>query len=171
MWLWQLSPAVSWFPGDGIGRLCDFKARPGRIGRRFVVAPSVHKASLIGLHLIQTCRNTVPVNSWHNGFEDFVGTSGSLHNGCLSQWELWRGLRGVGRAVLKARFWSYAAVCLWERQGQTGAKKGERCCAAVTDVGPFPICRPVLHGLLCVLCVVFLLEAIVGLVTLSKLFG
>lgn len=53
--------------------------------------------------LVCTSYKPVTVNSWHNGFEDFVGTSGSLHNGCLSQWELWQGSPGVGSACFESR--------------------------------------------------------------------
>lgn len=65
--------------------------------------PSTPKAELIGLHLIQTSRNTVTVSGWHDGLEDFVETSGSLHNGCLSLWELWQGVQGVGSACFESK--------------------------------------------------------------------
>ena len=54
----------------------------------FVVAPSTYKAELMGLHLIRTSGNTV--SGWRDGLGDFVGASGSLHNGSLSQWEHWQ---------------------------------------------------------------------------------
>lgn len=50
----------------------DFKARTGSMRRCFVVAPSAHKAELIGLHLIQASRDTVTVRGWHSGSEHFV---------------------------------------------------------------------------------------------------
>lgn len=76
--------------------------------------PAPTKLKLIGLHLIQTCRNTVPVTSRHNGFEDFAGTSGSLHNGSLSQWERWQGLRGVGRACSESAPLVLTLLCVCE---------------------------------------------------------
>ena len=78
------------------------KQNPAKLEDVLWWLPVPTKLKLIGLHLIQTCRNTVPVSNWHKGFEDFVGTSGSLHNGCLSQRELWQGLPGVGRACFES---------------------------------------------------------------------
>lgn len=105
--------------------------------------PAPTKLKLIGLHLIQTCRNTVPVTSRHSGFEDFAGTSGSLHNGSLSQWELWQGLPGVGRACFESGPLVLTLLCVSVRKaGQTCLKNGERCYAALTDVGPFYTRRP-----------------------------
>lgn len=57
--------------GRGVG-VWDFKARTGSMRRCFVVAPSAHKAELIGLHLIQASRDTVTVRGWHSGSEHFV---------------------------------------------------------------------------------------------------
>ena len=77
--------------------------------------------------------------------------------------------------VLKARLWSYAAVYLCEKgRGRLVRRRGRGATQLSLMWGRFiyvGLCHPELHGLLCVLCVVFLLEAIVGLVTLNKLFG
>lgn len=87
------------------------------------MASSTHKAELIGLHLIQASRNTVTVSGWHNGFEDFVGTSGSLHNGCLSQWELWQSLQGIGSACFESM--TGLMLCISE-EAETDMFKGWR---------------------------------------------
>ena len=50
-----------------------------------MVAPRTCEAELMGLHLTLTSRNAV--SGWRDGLGDFVGASGSLHSGILSQWE------------------------------------------------------------------------------------
>ena len=104
------------------------------------------------------------------GFEDFVGALGSLHAGCLSQWELWQSLQRVGSACFDAGLWSSAV--------RVGRGRGSLVYRMESGAVQPSLCGP-LHMRLCLLCshthllgvlsVVFILEAMVWLVSFSKL--
>lgn len=84
--------------------------------RCFVMAPSAHKAELIGLHLIQASRDTVTVRGWHSGSEHFVElqevpTMAASHKGSFG-----KAHRELVVLVLKVELWSLRCTSLREAE-------------------------------------------------------